>query len=134
MFLTLTCPMVDIYHTFIIINCRIFYVTVLDWRPSMIGWIIHQGCRNPCTWKAWISWPNEERSLWDRPHPQQFVGPKVKFGFSEKARKFEKVFVVLLTRAPCSVHAKVYLSKSQRRFFKTYVVKLYYTNFNYMRP
>ena len=29
----------------------------------------------------------------------------VKFGFSEKATKFEKIFVVLLTRASCSVLA-----------------------------
>ena len=34
----------------------------------------------------------------------------VKFGFSEKARKFEKMFVVLLTRASCSVRAIAYLS------------------------
>ena len=37
---------------------------------------------------------------------------KIKFGFSEKATKFEKIFVVLLTRASCSVHATAYLSKS----------------------
>ena len=41
----------------------------------------------------------------------------VKFGFSEKATKFEKIFVVLLTRASCSVRATVYLSKSRRRFW-----------------
>ena len=29
----------------------------------------------------------------------------LKFGFSEKATKFEKIFVVLLTRASCSVRA-----------------------------
>ena len=46
----------------------------------------------------------------------------VKFGFSEKATKFEKIFVILLTRAS-------YLSKSRQRFFKTNVVKFYYTNF-----
>ena len=28
----------------------------------------------------------------------------LKFGFSEKATKFEKIFVALLTRASCSVH------------------------------
>ena len=54
---------------------------------------------------------------------------EVKFGFSEKATKFEKIFVVLLTRASCSVRATAYLSKSRRRFFKTNVVKSYYTNF-----
>ena len=53
----------------------------------------------------------------------------VKFGFSEKATKFEKIFIVLLTRASCSVRATAYLSKSRRRFFKTNVVKLYNTNF-----
>ena len=42
---------------------------------------------------------------------------QVKFGFSEKATKFEKIFVVLLTRASSSVCATVYLSKSRRRFF-----------------
>ena len=46
----------------------------------------------------------------------------LKFGFSEKATKFEKIFVVLLTRASCSVHATAYLSNSRRRFFKTNVV------------
>ena len=30
----------------------------------------------------------------------------LKFGFSEKATKFEKIFVVVLTRASCSVRAK----------------------------
>ena len=36
---------------------------------------------------------------------------QLKFGFFEKATKFEKIFVVLLTRASCSVRAKAYLSK-----------------------
>ena len=53
----------------------------------------------------------------------------VKFGFSEKATKFEKIFVVLLTRASCSVRATAYLSKSRRRFFFKNVDKSYYTNF-----
>ena len=54
---------------------------------------------------------------------------KLLLKFSEKATKFEKIFVVLLTRASYSVRATAYLSKSQWRFFKTKVVKLYYTNF-----
>ena len=54
----------------------------------------------------------------------------LKFGFSEKATKFEKIFVVLLTRASCSVRATAYLSKSRQRFFKTNLDKSYYTNFN----
>ena len=54
----------------------------------------------------------------------------LKFVFFEKATKFEKIFVVLLTRASCSVRATAYLSKSQQRFFKTNVVKSYYTNFS----
>ena len=41
----------------------------------------------------------------------------LKFGFSEKATKFEKIFVVLLTRASCSVRTTAYLSKSRRNFF-----------------
>ena len=53
----------------------------------------------------------------------------LKFGFSEKATKFEKIFVVLLTRASCSVRATAYLSKSQRRLFKTNVDKSYCTKF-----
>ena len=53
----------------------------------------------------------------------------IKFGFSEKATKFEKIFVVLLTRASCYVRATAYLSKS-RRFLKTNADKSYYTNFN----
>ena len=56
----------------------------------------------------------------------------LKFGFSEKATKFEKIFLVFLTRASCSVRATVYLSKSRRSFFKTNVVKSYYTNFNWI--
>ena len=55
----------------------------------------------------------------------RIISEVVKFGFSKKATKFEKIFVVLLTRASCSVHATAYLSKSWRRFFKTNVVKLY---------
>ena len=39
---------------------------------------------------------------------------ELKFGFSEKATKFEKIFVVLLTRASCSVRATAYLSKSRK--------------------
>ena len=54
----------------------------------------------------------------------------LKFGFSENATKFEKILVVLLTRASCSVRETAYLSKSRRRFFKTNVDKSYYTNFN----
>ena len=38
---------------------------------------------------------------------------QLKFGFLENATKFEKSFVVLLTRALCSVRATAYLSKSQ---------------------
>ena len=52
----------------------------------------------------------------------------VKLGFSEKATNFEKIFVVLLTRASCSMLATAYLSKSRQRFFKTNVVKSFYTN------
>ena len=43
----------------------------------------------------------------------------LKFGFSEKATKFEKIFIVLLTRAACSVRATAYTSKSRQRLFKT---------------
>ena len=57
-----------------------------------------------------------------------FAGLKLRF--SETATKFEKKFVVLLTRASCSVRAIAYLSKIRRRFFKINVVKLYYTNIN----
>ena len=55
----------------------------------------------------------------------------LKFVFSEKATKFEKIFVVLLTRVSCSAHVTAYFSKSWRRFLKINVVKSYYTNFNY---
>ena len=34
---------------------------------------------------------------------------RIKFGFFEKATKFDKIFVVLLTRALCSVRATAYL-------------------------
>ena len=54
----------------------------------------------------------------------------LKFGFSEKATKFEKIFIVLLTRVSCSVHATVYLSKNRLRSLKINVDKLNYTNFN----
>ena len=53
----------------------------------------------------------------------------IKFGFSEKATKFEQIFVILLTRASCSLHKTAYLSKSWRRFFKTKVDMSCYTNF-----
>ena len=53
----------------------------------------------------------------------------LKFGFSEKATKFEKIFVLHLTRASYSVRATAYLSKSRGRFLKTNVDKSYYTNF-----
>ena len=49
---------------------------------------------------------------------------------SVETTKFEKIFVVILTRESCSVHATAYVSKSWRRFFKTNVVEAYYTNFN----
>ena len=49
-----------------------------------------------------------------------------------RPQNLKKIFVVLLTRASCSVHATPYLSKSRRRFFKTNVVKLYYTTFTYL--
>ena len=39
----------------------------------------------------------------------------VKFGFSEKATKFEKIFVVLLTRASCSVRTTAYSELSIKR-------------------
>ena len=60
--------------------------------------------------------------LWKQPqllrlHQQFDQIFQVKLGFSEKATKFEKILVVLLTRASCSVLATAYLSKSRRRFF-----------------
>ena len=64
-------------------------------------------------------------------------------GFLRRPQNLKKkIFVVLLTRASCSVRATAHLSKSQRRFFKTNVVKSYYTNFthtiymrqNYLEP
>ena len=69
------------------------------------------------------------KNLWTKKGIVNYI---VKFGFSEKATKFEKIFVVLLTRASCSVHAIVYLSKSWRRFSETNVDKSYYTNFTYV--
>ena len=74
-------------------------------------------------WKLKIIIPSVENL------PRTASQGKLKFGFFEKATKFEKIFVVLLTRASCSVRATAYLSKIRRRFFKTNVVKLYYTNF-----
>ena len=50
----------------------------------------------------------------------------LKFGFSEKTTKFEKIFVVLLIhvqRRSCSVRATAYLSKSRQRFFKTNIIQ-----------
>ena len=51
-------------------------------------------------------------------------------GFLRRPQNLKKIFVVLLTRASCSVCATAYLSKSRWRFFKTNVVNLYYTIFN----
>ena len=43
----------------------------------------------------------------------------LKFRFSEKATKFEKIFVVLLTRASCSVRATAYiLVKKSTKIFQ----------------
>ena len=67
--------------------------------------------------------------LWAQRANDVFLFTKVKFGFSEKATKFDKIFVILLTRASCFVCATAYLSKSRQRFLKTNVDKLYYTNF-----
>ena len=50
------------------------------------------------------------------------VQPHLKIGFSE-ATKFEKIFVVLLTRASCSVRATAYLSKSRRFFLKMWIIQ-----------
>ena len=52
---------------------------------------------------------------------------ELKFGFSEKATKFEQIFVVLLTRALCSVRATC--QKVDEDFSKKNVDKSYYTNF-----
>ena len=53
----------------------------------------------------------------------------LKFGLSRRPQNLKKIFVVLLTRASCSVRATAYLSKSRRRFLKTNVDLSYYTNF-----
>ena len=58
----------------------------------------------------------------------------IKFGFSEKATKFENIFVVLMTRALCSVRTTAYLSKSRQRFLKTNVAKSYFTYFTRILP
>ena len=54
-------------------------------------------------------------------------------GFLRRLQNLKKIFVVLLTRASCSVRATAYLSKSRRRFLKTNVDKSYFTNFNNQR-
>ena len=43
-----------------------------------------------------------------------------------KKHSFKKIFVAFLTRAPCSVRATAYLSKSQWKFFKKNMVNSYY--------
>ena len=79
-------------------------------------------------------WANKNWAYWKSvSYLKSILWLIVKFGFSEKATKFEKISVVLLTRASCSVRATAYLSKSWRRFFKTNVVKSYYTNFNHIK-
>ena len=55
----------------------------------------------------------------------------LKFGFSEKATKFKKIFVVFLIRASFSVRATAYLSKIWRNFLITNVDKSYYPNLTY---
>ena len=50
-------------------------------------------------------------------------------GFLRRPQNLKKILIALLTTASCSVRETAYLSKSWRRFFKTNVVKLYYTNF-----
>ena len=53
-------------------------------------------------------------------------------GFLRRPQNLKKILFVLLTRASCFVRATAHLSKSRWRFFKTNVVKSYYTNFNYL--
>ena len=48
----------------------------------------------------------------------QKVSFVLKFGLSEKAAKFEKIFVVLLIRAPCSVRATETCQKVDEDFSK----------------
>ena len=65
----------------------------------------------------------------------QFYKPTVgslaylKFGFSEKASNFEKIFIALLTIVSCSARNSVLVKKLTKIFFKN-VDKSYYTNFN----
>ena len=47
-----------------------------------------------------------------KPMSLKKIDSMIKFGFSEKVIKFEKIFVVPLTRESCSVRATAYLSKS----------------------
>ena len=47
----------------------------------------------------------------------------LKFGFSEKAIQFEKLFMVLLTRASCALRATANLSKSWRRLWTSLIIQ-----------
>ena len=49
-----------------------------------------------------------------KPMSLKKIDSMIKFGFSEKATKFEKIFVVLFTIASCSVRSTAYLSKFRR--------------------
>ena len=99
------------------------------WHMSYsCGWDFFSFLFFASIWKCICTWYNFRLSRFVVYLKAQFY-IQLKFGFSEKATKFEKIFVVLLTRVLCSVRATANLSKSWRRFLKTNVAKLYYTNF-----
>ena len=86
---------------------------------------------------AWIQTPwiinffnpkGNQKAIWNPSLSVFFFIFYVRFGFPEKATKFQKSLSYFWVS--CSVRATAYLSKSQRRFFKTNVDKSYYTNFN----
>ena len=102
------------------------------WHMSYsCGWDFFSFLFFASIWKCICTWYNFRLSRFVVYLKAQFY-IQLKFGFSEKATKFEKIFVVLLLRASCSVRATAYFSQSQRRFFKTNVDKSYNTNFTYL--
>ena len=61
----------------------------------------------------------------------QILAISQSLGLLRRPQNLKKIWVILLTKALCSVRATAYYwLKSRWRFFKTYMVKSYCTNFN----
>ena len=136
---------IDVLVNFIIQKLKskhLFCLSFLWWQVIVREWektfphILdqrHQICQLPWTKQTLdCGWSNLRRRLylW---YSGSFCSGKV-WVFWEGHKILKKIFVVLLTRASCSVRATAYLSKVDDFFFKDLNVdRSYYTNFTLPR-